>query len=175
MPQETASALAHSVYTIQQYTMSQRFMQSHICRMHECLAVTCHWHLWQNDRGLLPGIVVTLGWNRYQNMSQHRKLIPEKTILLPLLLGLKPRTFWPPVWCSITWAIPTPHSLADIHTYFVYPMLRLKPLANTFPYSAPKQGNSLPSDSHHIQSSLACVRVCVCACVCVGGGARKSV
>ena len=29
------------------------FMQSHICKVHACLVVTCHLHFWQKDRGLL--------------------------------------------------------------------------------------------------------------------------
>ena len=35
---------ASSVYTIQPCTMPRHFMQSHIHRVHECLAVTCHLH-----------------------------------------------------------------------------------------------------------------------------------
>ena len=49
------------------------FMQSHIRKVYECLAVTCHLHFWQNDRGLLHATAVTQGWNGYQNKSQHRK------------------------------------------------------------------------------------------------------
>ena len=30
--------------------MVSNFKQSHIRRVHECLAVTCHLHFWQNDR-----------------------------------------------------------------------------------------------------------------------------
>ena len=33
--------------------MSRHFMQSHIRKVHACLAVTCHLHFWQNDRDLL--------------------------------------------------------------------------------------------------------------------------
>ena len=57
------------------------FMQSHIHKVHVCLAVTCHLHFRQNDRVLLHATAVTLGWNRYQNKSQHRKLTMEKKIL----------------------------------------------------------------------------------------------
>ena len=60
-------------------------MQSHICKVYECLAVTCHLRFWQNDRSLLHATVVTRGWNGYRNKSQHRKLTQEKKILLPLL------------------------------------------------------------------------------------------
>ena len=78
-------------------------MEGHIHRVHTCLAVTCHLHFWQNDRDLLRATVVTWGWNGYQNKSQHRKLTPEKKILL---LGLEPATFWLRVWHSNHWAIP---------------------------------------------------------------------
>ena len=47
------------MYTIQLCTMSHHFMQSHICRMHACLAVTCHLHFWQNNGDLLFATEVT--------------------------------------------------------------------------------------------------------------------
>ena len=51
------------------------FMQVHIyifvcvCKVHACLAVTCHLHFWQNDRDLLRATVVTQVWNGYRNKS----------------------------------------------------------------------------------------------------------
>ena len=48
-------------------------MQSHIRKVHACLAVTCHLHFWQFDRDLLRATVVTRGWNGHRNKSQHRK------------------------------------------------------------------------------------------------------
>ena len=69
------------------------FMQNHNCKVHVCLAVTCHLHFWQNDWGHLPATVVTRGWNGYQNKSQHRKLTTEKKILPLLLQGFEPATF----------------------------------------------------------------------------------
>ena len=33
------------------------FMQSHQCKVHACLAATCHPHFWQNDRDLLCAAV----------------------------------------------------------------------------------------------------------------------
>ena len=36
------------------------FMQSHIRKVYAYLAVTCHLHFWQNDRGLLRATAVTL-------------------------------------------------------------------------------------------------------------------
>ena len=86
---------AGSGYTIQPCTsLHCHFIWSCICRIHVCLAVTCHLHFWQNDWDLLHATVVTWGWNGYQNKSQHRKLTLEKKILPLLLPGLEPKTFW---------------------------------------------------------------------------------
>ena len=49
-----------------------------IRKVYVCLAVTCHQHFWQNHRDLLCATVVTRGWNRYWNKSQHRKSTLEK-------------------------------------------------------------------------------------------------
>ena len=68
-------------------------MQSHIRKVHACVAVTCHLYFWQNDRGILRAAAVTRGWNGYRNKSQHRKLTLEKKTLPPLLQGLEPATF----------------------------------------------------------------------------------
>ena len=46
-------------------------MQSHIRKVHACLAATC---VWQNEWDLLRATAVTQGWNGYRNKSQHRKL-----------------------------------------------------------------------------------------------------
>ena len=70
VPHETAAISAHSVYTIQPCTMSLH--ASHIRKMYVCLAVTCHLHFWQNDRGLLRATVVTKGWNGYRNVSAQK-------------------------------------------------------------------------------------------------------
>ena len=78
------------------------------CRVHACLAVTCHLHLQQNGRDLFRATVVTRRWNGYWNKSQHRKLTQEKKILPLLLLGLKPMTFQSWVWHLNHWALPTP-------------------------------------------------------------------
>ena len=84
------------------------FMQSHIRKVFVCLAVTCHLHLWQNDRGLLRATAVTRGWNGYRNKSQHRKLTMEKKILPPLQQGFEPATFRSRVRRSNHRAIPPP-------------------------------------------------------------------
>ena len=55
-------------------TMPCHFMQSHICREHVCLALTCHLHFWQNDGDLSCATVVPQEWNRYRTKSQRRKL-----------------------------------------------------------------------------------------------------
>ena len=69
------------------------FMQSHIRKVYACLAVTCHLRFWQNDRGLLRATVVTRGWNRYRNKSQHRKLTLEKKISRCSSRDSNPRPF----------------------------------------------------------------------------------
>ena len=101
------------VYTIQ--PIPCHFMQSHIRKVYVCLAVTCHMHFWQNDRDLLCATVVTRGWNRYQNKSQHRKSTMEKNILPPLQQGFKPMTFQSWARHSNHWAIPPPrlHNQTD--------------------------------------------------------------
>ena len=84
------------------------FMQSHIRKVYACLAVTCHLHFWQDDRGLLRATAVTRGWNGYRNKSQHRKLTLEKKILPPLQQGFEHVTFQSRVRRSNHWAIPAP-------------------------------------------------------------------
>ena len=83
------------------------FMQSHICKVYACLAVTCHLHFWQNDRDLLRATAVTRGWNGYRNKGQHRNSTLEKKILPPLQQGFETATFQSWVWRSSHWAIPT--------------------------------------------------------------------
>ena len=63
-----------------------------------CIKQQHPWWEWQN---LLCATVVTEGWNRYRNDSQHRRLTGEENVL-PLLLGIKPATFCSQVWHSIT-------------------------------------------------------------------------
>ena len=48
------------------------FMQSHIRKMHAYLAVTCHLHIWQNDRVFLSATAGTRGWNAYRNESAQK-------------------------------------------------------------------------------------------------------
>ena len=64
-----------------------RFNKSHIRKVYACLAVTCHLHLWQNDRDSLRATAVTRGWNGYRNKGQHRKSTLEKKFLPPLKQG----------------------------------------------------------------------------------------
>ena len=53
VPLETAAISARSMYTIQPCIILRNFMQSHIHRVHTCLAVTSYLNFWQNDRDLL--------------------------------------------------------------------------------------------------------------------------
>ena len=84
------------------------FMQSHIHKVHACLAVTCHPHFWQNDRGLLRATAVTRGWNGYWNEST-QKVGPGEENSPAAPAGIqKPMTFRSQVRRSNHWAIPTP-------------------------------------------------------------------
>ena len=84
-------------------------IQSHMCKMTMCSAVTCHLHFEQSDQTLLRATVVRQGWNGYRSKSQRSKFSLEKKILLPLLRGLEHVTFQSQVWCSNHLAIPAPH------------------------------------------------------------------
>ena len=52
VPHETAAVSAQVLCTPYNHAPCH-FMQSHIRKVYVCLAVTCHLHFWQNDRGLL--------------------------------------------------------------------------------------------------------------------------
>ena len=92
VPHETAAISAQVLCTPYNHAPCH-FMQSHIRKVYACLAVTCHLHFWQNDRGLLRATAVTRRWNGYRNKSQHRKLTLEKKILPPPQQGFEPATF----------------------------------------------------------------------------------
>ena len=109
-------------------------MQSHICKVYTCLAVTCNLHFWQNDLGLLCATAVTQGWNGYQNKSQHRKLTLEKKIHPPLLQGFEPTTFWSWIRYSNQWAIPAPNFWIRQQFDCWPPRLSEFPLLNQFLY-----------------------------------------
>ena len=71
----------------------RHFTQSHILKVHACLALTRHLHFWQNNRDFLRATAVTRGWDGYRYKSQHRKLTLEKKIFPPLLQGFEPSPF----------------------------------------------------------------------------------
>ena len=60
VPHETAAVSAQVLCTPYNHAPCH-FMQSHIHNVCACLAVTCHLHLWQNDRDLLRATAVTRG------------------------------------------------------------------------------------------------------------------
>ena len=60
VPHETAAVSVQALWTPYNHAPCQ-FMQSHICKVHAYLAVTCHLHFWQNDRDLLCATAVTRG------------------------------------------------------------------------------------------------------------------
>ena len=100
------------------------FMQSHIHKVHVCLAVTCHLHFWQNDRGLLRATAVMQGWNGYRNKSQHRKSTLEKKILLPLLLWFEPATVWSGVHsCMHVLIFVSVHIFISLYVYLCLAIL----------------------------------------------------
>ena len=102
------------------------FMQSHIHKVYACLAVTCHLHFWQNDRGLLRATAVTWGWNGYWNKNQHRKLTLEKKIFLPIQQGFEPS--W--VWIHAGSAGKFYHESGALTTELSLPLLK----SNWFPF-----------------------------------------
>ena len=64
VPHETAAILVHLLWTsYNQAPVYSHFIQSHICKVPVCLAVTCHLHFWQND------LAVAWEWNGYQTES----------------------------------------------------------------------------------------------------------
>ena len=103
VPHETAAISAQVLCTPYNHAPCH-FMQSHICKLHACLAVTCHLHFRQNDRDLLRATALPRGCNGYGNTSQHRKLTLGKKILSPFLRGFEPATFRSWGWCSNHWA-----------------------------------------------------------------------
>ena len=61
--------------------------KSQKCRVHVCLAITCHLHFWQSDQDLLHATAVTHGWKQIRDKRRHKKLTLEKIILSLLLPG----------------------------------------------------------------------------------------
>ena len=57
VPHESAAVSAQVLCTPYNHA-PYHFMQSHICKMYVYLAVTCHLHFWQNDRGILRATVL---------------------------------------------------------------------------------------------------------------------
>ena len=55
-----------------------------------CMRLTCHLHLWQNNRGLLRATAITGGGKRTTNNRQHTKITLEKKFLPPLQPGSQP-------------------------------------------------------------------------------------
>ena len=51
-------------------------MQSHIRKVHACLAETCHLHFWQNDRDLLRATVVNTGVEQIPEHESAQKFDP---------------------------------------------------------------------------------------------------
>ena len=69
VPHETAAISVQVLCAPHNYAPCH-FMQSHICKVYACVAVTCHMHFWQNDQDRLHATVVTQVWNEYQNTGE---------------------------------------------------------------------------------------------------------
>ena len=76
VPHETAAVSAQVLCTPYNHVPCH-FMQSHIRKVYACLAVTCHLHLWQNDRDILRATAVTRGWNGYRSAFPPCSLKPS--------------------------------------------------------------------------------------------------
>ena len=77
--QRETAATSLGAFCVHHPTMHHvsHFMQSHIRKVHAYLAVTCHLHIWQNDRDLIRAAAVILWWNGYLSKVQHRQLTLE--------------------------------------------------------------------------------------------------
>ena len=91
-------------YTTPHTSLHCHLIWSHIRRMHVCLAVTCHLHLWQNDWDPSWTTVGTLWWNDTENnlIRICRENWPWGRNFLLIVLGVEPITFWSGVWHSTT-------------------------------------------------------------------------
>ena len=83
-------------------------MQSNICKVYVCLAVTCHLLFWQNDRDLL---CATAGMDTEIRVSTESRPWRRK-FSQPLLWGFEPRTFQSQVQHSNHWDIAVPSLLS---------------------------------------------------------------
>jgi len=67
---ETATVTRGTIHmTTKQRYKSRHFILSHIRRVHSCLAVTYHLHIWQNDQDLLRTTATVGAWNGYRNKN----------------------------------------------------------------------------------------------------------
>ena len=89
--------LSRFAYTIQSWTMSRRFTQSQVRRVHTCLAITCHLRLWAE----WPGATVVTRAVLYLKLTQaQQEDHPEwgVTVGKPTNGGLTERYFSPQVY-----------------------------------------------------------------------------
>ena len=95
VPQESAARESQSRHVLRTpYKHAPcHFMQSHICKVYACLAVTCHLRFLAEWLGSFTCYCGNMGVERILNKSQHRKLTLEKKILPPFQQGLEPATY----------------------------------------------------------------------------------
>ena len=125
---------AHSAYIIQPCTSLKRHvMQHHACTVPVCLAVTCHPHFWQNDRGLLratgvewiPKWVSTESWpwrikfSRHPCMASNSRPFDHEFGALTTEISLLPDWFLVGNLGPCTWARPQAgsHESSATHCY----------------------------------------------------------
>ena len=83
VPRETAAFWAHALCTPYNPAPVYTFIRNHVPGVYVCLAVTWHFHFWQNDRDLLRVTALTRGLNGYRNEST-QKVDPGEKKKLPL-------------------------------------------------------------------------------------------
>ena len=108
LPCETAAILVQVLCTLYKLTpVYSVTIWSQIGRVHVCSAVTC---TFGGIIGIFYMLLSTGVCNGYWSKNQHRKLNLEKKTGLPLLQGLKTKTFWSQVHHSNRHSPSYPHS-----------------------------------------------------------------
>ena len=135
VPHETAAVSAQVLCTSYNHAPCH-FMQSHICMVYMCLAVTCHLHFWQNERDLLRATAVTRGWNGYRNTLQRDHLHCSSL------------SVWPPTTIHPSNIL---HSSAD-NCIFCILNIQKKFQGLCIFFTSPSVWNNLPFSVQHAQT-----------------------
>ena len=105
-------------FLISSLTMpGQRHSQPHSdfvgSRMYVCLGVTCHLHLWRNDRGLLRSTAITWGWNGHRIRVSTKISLWRRTFSRRFWPGFELATFRSRVWGLYQEATPARYRDTD--------------------------------------------------------------